>query len=74
VIVSEPAMDVLDRDGIVNPESRVRLAKVGVTTYEGGLMTDGAVPQAARAFIRFLAEPEARAAWLAARLEPLGDQ
>jgi molybdate transport system substrate-binding protein len=181
VIVSEPAMDVLDRDGIVNPESRVRLAKAGmgvavrdgapvpdlstpeafkqallaaksivygdptlpnqsgekaekilrlagildalrpklqivpgqaasqeliakgavemglydvseipegkglklagavpaqlqiVTTYEGGLMTDGAVPQAARAFIRFLAEPEARAKWLAARLESLGD-
>jgi ABC-type molybdate transport system substrate-binding protein len=73
VIVSEPAMDVLDRDGIVNPESRVRLAKADVTTYEGGLMTDGAVPQAARAFIRFLAEPEARAARLAAKLEPLGD-
>jgi ABC-type molybdate transport system substrate-binding protein len=74
VIVSEPAMDVLDRDGIVNPESRIRLAKVGVTTYEGGLMTDGAVPEAARAFIRFLTEPEARATWLAAKLEPLGDQ
>ena len=27
VIVSEPAMDVLDKDGIVNPESRMRLAK-----------------------------------------------
>jgi ABC-type molybdate transport system substrate-binding protein len=73
VIVSEPAMDQLDKDGIVNPESRVRLAKDGPTTYEGGLMTDGAVPEAARAFIRFLAEPDARAKWLAAKLEPLAD-
>src|SRR5713101_194775 len=30
VIVSEPAMDRLDKDGIVNPESRVRLAKTGL--------------------------------------------
>jgi len=30
VIVSEPAMDQLDRDGIVNPESRVRLASTGL--------------------------------------------
>ena len=30
VIVSEPAMDELDRDGIVNPESRVRLANTGI--------------------------------------------
>ncbi len=181
VIVSEPAMDRLDQDGIVNPESRVRLANTGMgvavragapapdvstpeafkqallaaksvvygdpalpnqsgekaqnilaragildalkdklrivpgqaasqeliakgeaemglynvseipegkglqlagpvpaplqiaTTYEGALMSDGAVPQAARAFIRFLAEPDARAKWLAARLEPLAD-
>jgi ABC-type molybdate transport system substrate-binding protein len=73
VIVSEPAMDQLDRDGIVNPESRVRLAKDGPTTYEGGLMTDGSVPEAARAFIRFLAEPDARAKWIAAKLEPLAD-
>ena len=181
VIVSEPAMDTLDRDGIVNPESRVRLANTGMgvavragtpppdvstpesfkqallaaksivygdpalpnqsgekaekilakaglldtlkgklrivpgqavsqeliakgeaemglynvseipegkglqlagpvpaalqisTTYEGGLMSDGAVPEAARAFIRFLASPDARAKWLAARLEPLAD-
>ena len=73
VIVSEPAMDALDRDGIVNPESRVRLAKDGPTTYEGGLMTDGSVPEAARAFIRFLAEPDARANWVAAKLEPLAD-
>jgi ABC-type molybdate transport system substrate-binding protein len=73
VIVSEPAMDQLDKDGVVNPESRVRLAKDGPTTYEGGLMTDGSVPEAARAFIRFLAEPDARAKWLAAKLEPLAD-
>jgi molybdate transport system substrate-binding protein len=44
-----------------------------VTTYEGGLMSDGAVPEAARAFIRFLASPEARAKWLSAKLEPLAD-
>jgi ABC-type molybdate transport system substrate-binding protein len=73
VIVSEPAMDQLDKDGIVNPESRVRLARDGPTTYEGGLMTDGAVPEAAREFVRFLAEPDARAKWLAAKLEPLAD-
>jgi molybdate transport system substrate-binding protein len=40
------------------------------TSYEGGLMSDGAVPEPARAFIRFLAGPEARAKWLAAKLEP----
>jgi molybdate transport system substrate-binding protein len=181
VIVSEPAMDRLDKDGIVNPESRVRLANTGMgvavragsplpdlstpetfkqallaaksvvygdptlpnqsgekaekilakaeildalkgrlrivagqavsqeliakgeveiglynvseipegkgltlagpvpaalqiaTTYEGALMSDGAVPEAARAFIRFLASPDARAKWLAAKLEPLAD-
>ena len=169
VIVSEPAMDRLDKEGIVNPESRVRLATTGIgvavragapapnlatpdafkqallaaksvvygdptlpnqsgekaeqilakagildamkpklrivpgqaesqdliakgevemglynlseipegkglkiagpvpaplqlaTTYEGALMSDGSVPQAAREFIRFLSEPEARA-------------
>jgi molybdate transport system substrate-binding protein len=43
------------------------------TTYEGGLMSDGSVPEAARAFIRFLASPDARAKWIAARLEPLAD-
>ena len=44
------------------------------TTYEGALMSEGAVPEAARAFIRFLASPDARAKWLAARLEPLTDR
>jgi molybdate transport system substrate-binding protein len=181
VIVSEPAMDRLDKEGIVNPESRVRLANTGIgvavragapapnlatpdafkqallaaksvvygdptlpnqsgekaeqilvkagildalkpklrivpgqaesqdliakgevemglynlseipegkglkiagpvpaplqltTTYEGALMSDGAVPEAARAFIRFLAEPDARAKWIAAKLVPLAD-
>lgn len=181
VIVSEPAMDALDKEGIVNPESRVRLANTGIavavragspvpnlstpeafkesllaakslvygdptlpnqsgekaeqilakaglldalkgklrivpgqaesqdliakgevemglynlseipeskglkiagpvpaplqltTTYEGALMSDGSVPQAAREFIRFLSAPDARAKWLAAKLEPLAD-
>jgi molybdate transport system substrate-binding protein len=40
------------------------------TSYEGAVMSDGAVPEAARAFIHFLAGPGARAKWLAARLEP----
>jgi hypothetical protein len=31
------------------------------------------VPQAATAFIRFLAEPDARAKWIAAKREPLLD-
>jgi molybdate transport system substrate-binding protein len=178
VIVSEPAMDQLDRDGIVNPESRARLASTGLgvavregaplpdlstpeafkqalvaaksivygdptlanqsgekaekilrqagifdalkpklkivpgqaasqemvakgeaeiglynvseipegkglkfagpvpaplqiaTMYEAALMSDGSVPEAARAFIQFLARPEARAKWAAAKLEP----
>jgi len=181
VIVSEPAMDRLDKEGIVNPESRVRLANTGIgvavragaptpnlatpdafkqallaaksvvygdptlpnqngekaeqilakagildalkpklrivpgqaesqdliargevemglynlseipegkglkiagpvpaplqiaTSYEGALMSDGSVPQAAREFIRSLSDPDARAKWLAARLEPLAD-
>jgi ABC-type molybdate transport system substrate-binding protein len=73
VIVAEPAMDELDKDGIVNPESRVRLAKDGSITYEGGLMTDGSVPEAAREFLRFLINPEARAKWISARLDPVAD-
>jgi len=73
VIVAEPAMDQLDKDGIVNPESRVRLAKEGETTYEGGLMTDGSVPEAAREFVRYLASPDARPNWAAAKLLPLAD-
>jgi len=44
------------------------------TSYEGALMSDGSEPQAARAFIRFLANPEARAKWVAARLEPLAER
>jgi molybdate transport system substrate-binding protein len=40
------------------------------TLYEGALMSDGAEPQASRAFVRYLASPDARAQWLAARLEP----
>src|SRR5262249_32688629 len=38
VIVSEPAMDRLDQDGVVNPESRVPLAKTGM----GGAVRAGA--------------------------------
>jgi molybdate transport system substrate-binding protein len=44
------------------------------TNYEGAVMSDGAVPEAARAFIRFLAGSEARPKWLAARLEPPPDR
>jgi molybdate transport system substrate-binding protein len=44
------------------------------TSYEGAVMSDGAEPQAARAFIRFLANPEARAKWIAAKLEPLAER
>jgi molybdate transport system substrate-binding protein len=40
------------------------------TNYEGAVMSDGAVPEAARAFLRFLASSEARPKWLAAKLEP----
>jgi molybdate transport system substrate-binding protein len=43
------------------------------TTYEGALMSDGSVPEAARAFLRYLAGPDARAKWVAAKLEPLPD-
>jgi molybdate transport system substrate-binding protein len=45
-----------------------------MTTYEGAVMSDGAVPEAARAFIRFLAGPDAHAKWLAAKLEPPPDR
>jgi molybdate transport system substrate-binding protein len=44
------------------------------TNYEGALMSDGAVPEAARAFIRFLASPDARGKWVAAKLEPPTDR
>ncbi|HEY2184200.1 MAG TPA: substrate-binding domain-containing protein [Xanthobacteraceae bacterium] len=76
LIASEAAMDELDVDGIVNPESRVRLASAGTgldMSYEGALMSDGSEPQAARAFIRFLASPDARPHWLAAKLEPVAE-
>jgi molybdate transport system substrate-binding protein len=43
------------------------------TTYEGALMSDGSEPQAATAFIRYLAEPDAHPKWTAARLEPVAD-
>jgi ABC-type molybdate transport system substrate-binding protein len=73
VIVSEPAMDELDREGIVNPESRVKLATDASTLFEGALMSDGSVPEVARAFIRFLASEDARDQWIAARLQPAPD-
>jgi len=44
------------------------------TSYEGALMSNGSVPEATRAFIRFLANPEARAKWVAAKLEPLAER
>ena len=43
------------------------------TTFEGGLLSDGSAPEATTVFIRFLTEPDARAKWLAAKLEPLLD-
>ena len=77
LIASEASMDALDSDGIVNPESRVRLASAGTGTdasYEGALMSEGSVPQAARAFIHFLASEDARPHWLAAKLDPGGER
>jgi molybdate transport system substrate-binding protein len=90
VIVSEAAMDQLDNDGLVNPESRVPLASAGgggaerndapasglpsPERFEGALLSEGSVPLEARAFIAFLASPEARSAWLAAKLEPAEDR
>jgi ABC-type molybdate transport system substrate-binding protein len=71
VIVSEPDMDELDREGIVNPESRVKLATDAATLFEGALMSDGSVPEATRAFIRFLASEDARDRWIASRLQPV---
>lgn len=73
LIASEASMDAFDSDGIVNPESRVRLASAGTgmdASYEGALMSEGSVPQAARAFIQFLASEDARPHWLAAKLDP----
>jgi molybdate transport system substrate-binding protein len=48
VIVSEPAMDRLDKDGVVNPESRVPLAKtgMGVAVRAGAPLPDLSTPEA----------------------------
>jgi molybdate transport system substrate-binding protein len=48
VIVSEAAMDELDRDGIVNPESRVRLAStgLGIAVRAGAPALDLSTPEA----------------------------
>jgi molybdate transport system substrate-binding protein len=48
VIVSELAMDRLDKEGVVNPESRVRLALVGigVVTRAGNPIPDVSTPEA----------------------------
>ena len=48
VIVSEPAMDRLDQDGVVNPESRVPLAKtgMGVAVRAGAPLPDLSTPEA----------------------------
>ncbi|MFL6799639.1 MAG: substrate-binding domain-containing protein [Xanthobacteraceae bacterium] len=74
VILPEPMMDRLDGDGVVNPESRLRLAASSGITYEGALMSDGSEPEAARAFLEFLASAEARATWTAAKLEPVAER
>jgi ABC-type molybdate transport system substrate-binding protein len=82
IVIAETAMDQLDKHGLVNPETRERLAKTGDTplpdaqtpeTYEAALMSDGASVEAARAFIRYLASPDARPRWSAAKLVPLAD-
>jgi len=48
VIVSEPAMDRLDQDGVVNPESRVPLAKtgMGVAMRAGAPLPNLSTPEA----------------------------
>src|SRR5262245_55036372 len=48
VIVSEPAMDRLDKEGVVNPESRVPLAKtgMGVAVRAGAPLPDLSTPEA----------------------------
>jgi len=50
VIVSEPAMDRLDNEGIVNPESRVRLANtgIGVAVRAGAPVPNLSTPDAFR--------------------------
>jgi molybdate transport system substrate-binding protein len=42
-------------------------------TYEGALLSDGAAPEATRAFLRFMSGPDGRPRWVAAKLEPLAD-
>jgi len=59
VIVSEPAMDQLDRDGIVNPESRVRLASTGLVDA-GKFQTGTAGGQIDRSRRSDLAQSERR--------------
>jgi ABC-type molybdate transport system substrate-binding protein len=63
LIASEASMDAFDSDGIGTDAS-----------YEGALMSEGSVPQAARAFIHFLASEDARPHWLAAKLDPVGER
>ena len=63
VIVSEPAMDRLDKEGVVNPESRVRLANTGIGI---AVRTGAPVPN--------LSTPDAfRQALLAAKSVVYGD-
>src|SRR5262249_32801557 len=50
VIVSEPAMDRLDQEGVVNPESRVPLAKTGMggAVRAGAPLPDLSTPEAVK--------------------------
>lgn len=53
--------------GAVPPQLQIN------TAYEAAMLTDGAEPQATRELLRFLASPDGRPHWSAAKLEPLSD-
>ena len=64
-------MDQLDREGIVNPESRVRLATDGSTTLRGRPDVGRLGAGGGARLHPFPGQPDARAKWVAAKLEPL---